>query len=183
MGSAQPTEPIRFGASWYPEHWPRGRWPEDLRLMREASCNVVRMGEFAWSALEPEPRRFDLDWLADAVALAADAGMATVLGTPTAAPPAWLVDRFPDLLAVDEDGRRTTFGRRCHYCVTSPDFHEAARRIAAAMASRFGDDPNVIGWQLDNEYNRVCYCDRCRAAFQRFLAERYGTLDRLNEAW
>ncbi|MDQ3780648.1 MAG: beta-galactosidase [Chloroflexota bacterium] len=151
--------------------------------MREAGLSVARMAEFAWSTMEPEAGRFDLDWLADAVALLAENGIATVLGTPTAAPPAWLVQQHRDLLAVAIDGRRVQFGNRCHYCVTSPDLHQAARRIATAMAERFGRDPNVIGWQLDNEYNRVCHCDRCRDRFQRYLAERFGSLAALNAAW
>lgn len=151
--------------------------------MREAGLTVVRMAEFAWSALEPEPGRFEFGWLADAIALLAENGIATVLGTPTAAPPARLVQQYPDLMAVDEHGRRVQFGNRCHACVTSPDFHEATRRIASAMADRFGAEPHVIGWQLDNEYNRVCFCDRCRDRFQRYLAERFGSLDALNAAW
>ena len=182
--TAQPVEhPLHFGAAYYPEHWPRERWPEDIRLMRAAGFTVARMAEFAWSTMEPEPGRFQLDWLADAIKLLADHGLATVLGTPTAAPPAWLVQAHPDLMAVAEDGRRVQFGNRCHYCVTSPDLHKASRRIVEAMAERFGDHPHVIGWQLDNEYNRVCYCDRCQTQFQHYLAESYGSLDALNEAW
>lgn len=174
---------LHLGAAYYPEHWPPERWPEDVRLMREAGLTVVRMAEFAWSAMEPEPGRFDLNWLAAAIALLADAGIVTVLGTPTAAPPAWLVQQHPDLMAVDASGRRVQFGNRCHYCVTSPDLHAATRRIVGAMAERFGANPHVIGWQLDNEYNRVCHCDRCRDRFQRSLAERFGSLDALNAAW
>ena len=174
---------LHLGAAYYPEHWPRERWPEDVRLMREAGLSVARMAEFAWSTMEPEAERFDFAWLAEAIGLLAENGIATVLGTPTAAPPAWLVQRHPDLMAVAADGRRVQFGHRCHSCVTSPDFHDAARRIVRAMAERFGRDPNVIGWQLDNEYNRVCYCDRCRDRFQGYLAERFGSLEALNEAW
>ena len=86
-------------------------------------------------------------------------------------------------MAVDESGRRVQFGNRCHYCVNSPEFHAAMRRIVSAMAEHFGDNPHVIGWQLDNEYNRVCHCDRCRGLFQRYLADRYGSLEELNHRW
>jgi beta-galactosidase len=174
---------LHFGAAYYPEHWPRDRWPEDIRLMRAAGFTVARMAEFAWSTMEPAPGHFDLDWLGDAIAELAQHGLVSVLGTPTAAPPSWLVQASPDLLAVDENGRRVQFGNRCHYCVTSPDLHAATQRIARAMAERFGKDPNVIGWQLDNEYNRVCYCDRCHFQFQQYLTETFGSLDALNEAW
>jgi beta-galactosidase len=174
---------LNLGAAYYPEHWPEERWLEDIRLMQAAGFTVVRMAEFAWSALEPSAAAFDLDWLARAIQLLADNGIATVLGTPTAAPPAWLVQENPDLLAVDENGRRVQFGNRCHYCVNSPEFRAAARRIVEAMAKRFGANANVAGWQIDNEYNRVCYCERCQGLFQQFLKEKFGSLDALNQHW
>jgi beta-galactosidase len=174
---------LHLGASYYPEHWPEERWPEDIRLMQEAGLTVVRMGEFAWSSMEPSPGEFRLDWLDRVIDQFSSTGIATVLGTPTAAPPAWLVSQNPDLLAVDEYGRRAQFGNRCHYCVNSPEFHAATQRIAKAMAERFGPNPNVVGWQIDNEFNRVCYCDRCRRLFQNYLQDRYSSLDTLNERW
>ncbi|NLF01944.1 MAG: beta-galactosidase, partial [Anaerolineales bacterium] len=174
---------LHLGAAYYPEHWPEERWAEDIRLMQAAGLTVVRMGEFAWSTLEPAESQFRLDWLERAISQLAEAGIATVLGTPTAAPPAWLVAQDPDMLAVDERGQRVQFGNRCHYCVTSPTMAAASHRIVTAMAEAFGQNPHVIGWQIDNEYNRVCYCERCRKEFQAFLAERYGTLDALNVAW
>jgi beta-galactosidase len=151
--------------------------------MREAGLTVARLGEFAWSTLEPAAGRFDFDWLERAVSMLAEAGIVSVLGTPTAAPPAWLVQQHPDLLATDENGRPVQFGNRCHYCVNSPEFHGATRRIVGAMAERFGQNSHVIGWQLDNEYNRVCYCERCRSLFQQYLAGKFGSLDALNHHW
>jgi beta-galactosidase len=151
--------------------------------MREAGLTVARLAEFAWSTLEPERGEFRFNWLERAISMLASAGIVSVLGTPTAAPPAWLVQEHPNLMAVDESGGRVQFGNRCHYCVNSPEFHAATRRIVSAMAERFGNNPHVIGWQLDNEYNRVCYCDRCRSLFQRYLAEKFGSLDTLNRHW
>ena len=174
---------LYLGAAYYPEQWPEERWSEDVTLMKEAGLNVVRMGEFAWSTLEPAEGEFHFEWLDQVIDLLADESILTVLGTPTAAPPAWLVTQYPDMLAVDENGRKAQFGNRCHYCVTSPDFHEAVRRIVSAMAEHFGSNPHVIGWQLDNEYNRVCYCDRCQSLFQEFLQSKYQTLNSLNEHW
>ncbi len=174
---------LHLGAAYYPEHWPEERWPEDIRLMQEAGLSVVRMAEFAWSAMEPAEAKFDLAWLERAINLLSNGGIVSVLGTPTATPPAWMVQKYPDLLAVDENNRRVQFGNRCHYCVNSPDFHAAVRRLVTAMAERFGNHPSVVGWQIDNEYNRVCYCDRCRRLFQEFLQKRYGSLETLNEHW
>ena len=174
---------LHIGSSYYPEHWPEERWPEDIRLMREAGMTVARLGEFAWSSLEPSSGDFHLDWLERVISQLAASGIASVLGTPTAGPPAWLASQYPDLLAVDEYGRRAQIGNRCHYCVNSPEFHAAVGQIVRAMAERFGSNPNVIGWQIDNEFHRVCYCDRCRTLFQDFLQARYGSLDDLNERW
>lgn len=176
-------ERLHFGAAWYPEHWPPERWAEDIRLMKEAHFTVVRMAEFAWSTLEPAEGQFRFEWLERAIEMLAEAGIQVVLGTPTAAPPAWLVTRYPETLAVDEHGRRVQLGNRCHYCVNAPEMHRAARRIVRAMAEHFGRHPQVIGWQIDNEYNRVCYCDHCRTCFQDFLRQEYGTLDELNARW
>ncbi len=174
---------IHFGASYYPEHWPAERWPIDADLMQAAGFNTVRMAEFAWSTLEPEAGHFEFEWLDRAIELLAVRGIQSVLGTPTAAPPAWLITQYPDILPIDHTGRRVQFGNRCHYCVTSPDLAVAARRVAEAMGRHFGAHPNVIGWQIDNEYNRVCYCDRCQRRFQAYLADRFGSINALNQRW
>ena len=174
---------LHLGASYYPEHWPEERWPDDIRLMKEAGMTVARLGEFAWSSMEPAASEFHLDWLERVIDQLAASGIVSVLGTPTAGPPAWLASQHPDFLAADEYGRRAQIGNRCHYCVNSPEFQVAVERIVRALAQCFGSNPNVIGWQLDNEYHRVCYCDRCQGLFQKFLQARYGSLDALNERW
>ena len=178
-----PPPRLHLGAAYYPEHWPEERWAEEVRLMHLAGLSVVRMGEFAWSTFEPSEGDFHFDWMDRAIKLLAKSNIQTVLGTPTAAPPAWLVQMYPDTLAVDEQGRQVQFGNRCHYCVTSPEFHQQTSRMVTAMAEFFGPSPFVIGWQLDNEYGRVCYCDRCRSLFQQYLAGKYGTLEELNRRW
>ena len=174
---------LHLGAAYYPEHWPEERWAEDIRLMSEAGFTVSRMGEFAWSTFEPAQGEYRFEWLDRAIGMLAEAGIASVLGTPTAAPPAWLTQAYPDTLAVDEVGLHLQHGNRCHYCVNSPQYHGLVQRIVSRMAEHFGPNPHVIGWQLDNEYNRVCYCDTCRKAFQQFLAEKYETLETLNQHW
>ncbi len=174
---------IRLGVAYYPEQWPRSRWPTDARMMAEAGLVVARVGEFAWSALEPEAGRFELDWLDEAVGVLAASGLEVVLGTPTAAPPAWLVEANPEILPVDIDGHKHRFGNRRHYCPNQPAFHAATERVVDALARRFGGDSRVVGWQVDNEFGGRCYCDRCRARFREWLRERYGSLERVNDAW
>ncbi len=181
--SPEPPKKIFLGAAYYPEHWPRERWPEDIRLMKEAGLNVVRMAEFAWAKMEPSDSDYQFKWLEQVIRLLENTGIQTVLGTPTAAPPAWLVKAHPEILLMEANGRRTFSGARCHFCANSEIYLQYTRRIAGRMAEQFGKNPAVIGWQIDNEYNRVCFCPDCRKKFQSFLEKRYGTLDNLNARW
>jgi len=177
------TNKLHLGAAYYPEHWPEDRWPEDIRLMKEAGFTVARLGEFAWSTFEPAEADFHFKWMDRAIDLLAKNGLVTVIGTPTAAPPAWLTHNYPGTLAMDQDGKKYEHGRRCHYCVNSVEYHTHTRRIVNAMAEHFGPNPNIIGWQFDNEYGTVCYCDTCRAKLQGYLAKKFDTLEDLNERW
>jgi beta-galactosidase len=172
-----------LGCAWYPEQWPEQRWIEDLRLMQQANINMVRIGEFAWSRMEPSEGSFDLDWLEHAADRAAEFGMSVVLGTPTAAPPAWLTQRYPETLAIREDGRQATHGARCHYSPTSPVYRRFCQRIAEVMAQRFGHHPRIIGWQIDNEYNSVSYDNETKRQFQGWLKTRFDSLETLAERW
>lgn len=176
-----------FGCDYYPEHWPEERWAEDARLMRQAGFNVVRLGEFAWALLEPEEGRYDFAWLDRAIATLAQQGIQTVLGTPTAVPPPWLVTKHPDILQQDEHRRPRHPGSRRHACANNPAYQEHSRRIVAALAGHYAGNPWVIGWQIDNEFGchstSTCYCDHCAAAFRRWLQARYGRLEALNTAW
>jgi beta-galactosidase len=173
----------RLGVAYYPEQWPRERWRTDAALMAEAGLSLVRLAEFAWARLEPEEGRFDFAWLDEVLEILGEAGLGVVLGTPTAAPPAWLVERRPEILPVRADGRRVGFGHRRHYCPNQPAFLEASERIVTALAERYGRDARVVAWQIDNEFGGRCFCERCRESFQEWLRERYGSLEHLNESW
>lgn len=174
---------FRFGVDYYPEHWPEERWPEDVRLMAEADVNVVRLAEFAWSYLEPRPDHFDFDWLDRALEVLRAHGIQAVLGTPTASPPPWVMAMYPDAYRVSQYGTRQTYGNRREYCPTHPGYRERSRIITRAMAEHYADHPAVIGWQTDNEFSGHCFCAICRADFQTWLREKYGSLDALNDAW
>src|SRR5579859_2074413 len=142
--------PLYLGAAWYPEQWPESRWEEDLTLMEKARVRFVRITEFAWSTMEPSEGHYDLDWVERAVRMAEKHHIAVVLGTPSAAPPAWLTSKYPETLRMETDGRRVTHGNRAQFSVTSQRYREFCRRIATEMARRYGHNPAVIGWQIDN---------------------------------
>jgi len=178
---------MKLGVCYYPEHWPQDRWPIDAQMMRDAGITVVRIGEFAWQRMEPAEGKFAWGWLDEAIAVLSRMDLQVVLGTPTAAPPAWLTHDYPDALPVDAEGRVRNSGARRHYCPTSPTYRRHSERIVRALAERYGRHPAVIGWQIDNEFGchatARCYCDQCLIAFRDWLKRRYGTLDALNAAW
>lgn len=178
---------MKLGVCYYPEHWPEARWAEDAALMKAAGLTYVRIAEFAWTALEPAEGQFTWEWLDRAIATLSGAGLQVVLGTPTPTPPAWLVRTHPDILPVDRDGKVREFGSRRHYCANNQVYRQHTARFVEAMARRYGANPAVTGWQIDNELGchdtARCYCPRCAAAFRFWLQKRYGSLPALNQAW
>lgn len=178
---------MKLGCCYYPEHWPEEWWAEDARRMRAMGLQLVRIGEFAWSRIEPEHGTYDWGWLDRAIETLHAAGLKVILGTPTATPPKWLVDRMPDMVAIDEQGRPRGFGSRRHYCFSHEGYREECRRIVTALATRYGKHPAIAMWQTDNEYGChdtvLSFSAAAASAFRGWLAARYGTPEALNTAW
>lgn len=151
--------------------------------MQDAHLNVVRVGEFAWSTEEPSEGQYNFGWLQRAIALAAKHHMVVVIGTPTDAPPAWLTSKYPDTLGMNADGRLRQHGNRRQFSYSSPRYREFCRQIVTQLAKRFGHNPNVIGWQIGNEYTDESFDPATRRQFQQFLKIKYRTLDNLNRRW
>ncbi|MEJ2008866.1 MAG: beta-galactosidase [Acidobacteriota bacterium] len=173
-----------YGADYYPEAWNESKWTKDAEMMQAAGINFVRMGEFAWVKMEPEEGHYDFSWLDRALKVLSAHGIHAILGTPTAAPPAWLYAKYPDIAAVGPDGIRYRFGSRRDYNLSNPHFIEATRRIVTALAEHYKNNPAVIGFQIDNELGNPYSYDRdSLAAFQNWCREKYKTLDALNKAW
>ena len=172
-----------FGGDYNPEQWSPEVWKEDVALMRQAGVNLVTVGVFAWSSLEPEPGRYEFGWLDQVMDLLHDGGIQVDLATPTASPPPWFSLRHPDALPVDAGGIRLTHGSRDTYCACAPAYREAAVGIARVLAERYSKHPALAMWHVHNEYGTTCYCDHAAAAFRRWLQQRYGDLGRLNAAW
>lgn len=180
-------EKLHFGVDYYPEHWERERWDTDAALMQKMGIQMVRMAEFSWHKLQPAEDTFDFGWLDEAIELLGKYGIYTIVGTPTAAPPAWMVHKHPDILPVDRQGRVRGFGGRHHDCQSNPVYREYIRKLVTQMAKHYGDNPYVIGWQPDNElgnsHQELCTCDHCRQRFQAWLQKKYGTTAALNQSW
>lgn len=176
---------LLHGADYYPEQW-LGH-PEiletDVRLMREAGVNCVSLGVFAWSSLEPEEGVYTLDWMAETVDRLYAAGVRVILATPSGARPAWLAEKYPEVLRVSDSLTRATFGGRHNHCFTSPVYREKVGAIDRKLAERFGGHPGVILWHISNEFGGACCCPLCRAAFREWLKKKYGSLQKLNEQW
>jgi beta-galactosidase len=178
---------MQLGVCYYPEHWPQSKWESDARRMAEMGIARVRIAEFAWSRMEPDPGRYEWEWLDTAIATLARHGLEIVIGTPTASPPKWLVDTHPEILPVARDGSVLQFGSRRHYDISSAVYREHCARIVGAMARRYGDHAAIVAWQTDNELGchgtLPSYTRAALHRFRRWLVERYETIDTLNAAW
>jgi beta-galactosidase len=174
-----------YGVQYYPEHWPEARWAVDAQMMQEAGINGVRMGEFAWSRLEPREGELDFTWMDRVVALLDDHGIKTLMCTPSRTPPPWVFDRYPGVRNVDADGHLVNYGKRYTIGLSHSEFIRLSQRIDRAVIEHFVGNDAIIGWQVDNEVGggNDCYCERCRRRFHHYLEETYGSIEALNDAW
>ncbi|PRO64707.1 beta-galactosidase [Alkalicoccus urumqiensis] len=173
------------GADYNPEQWKRypDVFEEDLRLMKKAQCNVMSVGIFSWTELEPEEGRYELDWLEEVINRLHENDISVFLATPTGARPAWMSRKYPEVLRVQADRTRNLHGLRHNHCFTSPVYREKTEAVNRKLAERFAAHQGVIGWHISNEYGGDCHCNYCQEAFRSFLKKKYGTLDALNHAW
>jgi beta-galactosidase len=174
---------IFYGGDYNPEQWPEQVREQDVELMLQARVNLVTLGVFAWSSLEPEPGRHTFDWLDRTLDRLHAAGIRAILATPTASPPPWFGLAHPEALPVTADGVRLWHGSRDTYCVHAPAYQAASAGIARALADRYARHPALALWHVHNEYGTDCHCALADAAFRDWLAGRYDTIDALNEAW
>ncbi|AIF48470.1 beta-galactosidase [Dyella japonica] len=177
-------EPMSFGVFYYPEQWPREQWQRDMNGMAKLGFGFTHMAEFSWTYLEPEEGRFDFQWLDDAIEMAHKAGLRVILGTPSGAPPAWMGEHYPEVYRVDEHGQRHEHGIRAEVSLSNAKYQAFVTRLVTAMAQHYSHDRRVWGWQIDNEPSSFAdFSDSARASFQRWLKDKYGTIDGMNAAW
>jgi beta-galactosidase len=177
----------QLGSCYYPEHWPKAQWAEDAKRMAGLGLKIVRVGEFAWSKFEATPGELTFDWMDQAVDTLGKEGLNVVMCTPTATPPRWMLEKHPDMLAVDLNGATRKFGSRRHYCFSHMAYRDESVRIAGLMAEHYCQHEAISAWQIDNEYGChdtvLSYSDAAQLAFQAWLKAKYGSIEVLNEAW
>jgi len=176
-----------LGVCYYPEQWPEEWWERDAARMAEVGIKFVRIGEFAWSKLEPSPGNLQFDWMIRAMDVLSRHDLKVIVGTPTATPPRWMIDKHPDMLPVDRNGRQKGFGSRRHYDFSHMGYRQESARITQLLVEAVGGHPALGGWQTDNEYGchgtTYSYSPAAKQGFQRWLEDKYGTVDALNQAW
>ncbi len=177
---------IWFGGDYNPEQWPSYMIQEDIRLMKKAGVNIVTLGVFAWTLLEPEEGVFSFEWLDDVVEKLFVAGIAVDMATATATPPRWLTTKHPEVLPCDKNGNIIWPGGRQHWRPTSSVFRKYALRLTEKMAEHYKNHPAIVSWHVSNElgcHNVFDYSEDAARGFQKWLKERYGSLEKLNAAW
>ncbi|MGN1067198.1 MAG: beta-galactosidase [Candidatus Fimimonas sp.] len=177
---------IFIGAAYYPEMWDESEVEKDVARCKELGLNVLRVGEFAWGSMEPKEGEFHFEWLKKVVDKLYQNGIYTVMCTPSATPPRWLLNKYEETRMVMHDLVRADVSSRCHTCKTSSVMRKKNAIIVTEMAKAFLDCKGIIGWQIDNEifpYSEGCYCENCKAAFRAYLKNKFGTVENLNEKW
>ena len=177
---------FQLGSDYYPEHFPIENVSKDASLMKAGGLNIVRMGDFAWFKMQPDSNTYTLDWLVKTVDTLGKHQIKTLLCTPTAAIPKWMFDQYPDIMQVTETGQRKSYGKRRHACLNNETYRNYSVKIAQQLATAFANNPNVEGFQIDNELmaeEPYCYCETCRLKFSNWLKDKYKTIENLNNTW
>lgn len=171
------------GADYNPDQWSSEVWDKDIELMKECHCNTMTLGIFSWAQLEPREGQYTFEWLDTIMDKLAERGYHAILATPTAAQPAWMSKKYPDVLRTGEDRRRCLHGNRLNHCLSSPIYRTKCAGMAEILAHRYGQHPALILWHVSNEYNNPCYCANCQNAFREWLKARYQNIEALNAKW
>lgn len=174
---------VLYGGDYNPEQWPEDSWEKDMQLFKKAHLNSATINVFSWAKLEPQEGKFDFSELDRIVEILSKNNMQIVMGTSTAAIPAWMFKKYPDVARVDYHGRRHVFGGRENFCPSSPNFSRLASELVTQLAKRYANNPHIVAWHISNEYGGNCYCQNCEATFRKWLKDKYHTLDALNNAW
>ncbi len=175
---------MKIGVYYYPEQWPREQWERDLKNIKKLGFEFTHFAEFAWTFMEPEEGKYDFKWLDDALAIAEKQGLKVIMCTPTPTPPAWMGEKYPEIYLVDASGRRREHGNRANQSVSNEKYREFVAKIVTELGKRYGNNKNVMGWQVDNEPGAPDdFSPSAQKGFQKWLKAKYGTIEKLNAEW
>lgn len=183
MINAPGIDKIPYGGDWNPEQWDESEWMKDLETLPKAGIDILTVNVFGWASLQQDEDLWDFSRLDRVLEAASERGFKICLATGTAAHPAWMARKHPDILRVDIQGRKRKFGGRHNSCPSSPTYRSQSVRLAAELAKRYGAMENLAAWHVSNEYSDACWCESCEKRFRLWLERRYGTVDALNRAW
>lgn len=172
-----------YGGDYNPEQWPEDTWANDIQIFKQAHLNSATINVFSWALLEQREGEYDFSKLDKIVKELSDANFDIVLATATAAMPAWMFKKYPDVARVDYQGRRHVFGQRHNFCSNSKNYQVLASKLVKKIVSRYYKNPHIKVWHVNNEYGGNCYCDNCQNAFRDWLKYKYKNLETLNKAW
>ncbi len=175
---------MSMGIYYYPEHWDKSEWERDIKNISEIGFEFIHIAEFAWIDMEPQEGTYKFDWLDTVIDLAAKYKLKVILGTPTAISPVWMGIKYPEIYLMGPDYQRAEHGTRAQQSLSNPVWRDFAKKIITKMGERYGSNPNVIGWQLDNEPEaKEDYSPSSQEAFRTWLKNKYKNIDALNNAW
>ena len=172
-----------YGGDYNPEQWEESVWEEDMRMFHLAGIDCVTLNVFSWAALQPDEVTYRFERLDKIMDLVRRNHLKVVLATSTAAHPAWMAKKYPEVLRTEFNGMKRKFGSRHNSCPNSPVYQKYSRALAEKLAERYGKYDNIVAWHISNEYGGECYCENCEKAFRVWLKEKYGTIEEVNRAW
>jgi len=183
MAYGKQIRQVLYGGDYNPEQWPEEIWQEDMRMLKKAHINIVTLNVFSWAALQPDEDTYNFEKLDKIMELVKENGLKVCMATSTAAHPAWMAKRHPDVLRTDADGKRRKFGARHNSCPNSPTYRHYAPKLAAELAKRYKNYDNIVAWHISNEYGGECHCENCEKAFREWLRKKYGTIENMNQSF
>lgn len=183
MIESQKVNKILYGGDYNPEQWPEEIWEEDMRLFKIANIDIVTLNVFSWAMLQPSEEKYDFTKLDKIMKMVKDNGLKVCMATSTAAHPAWMARKYPDILRVEKNGMKRKFGARHNSCPNSPTYRKYSVELAKQIAQRYKDYDNIVAWHVSNEYGGECYCDNCAKAFRKWVKNRYKTIEEVNKVW
>lgn len=174
---------VLYGGDYNPEQWPEEIWKEDMRLFALAGIDIVTLNVFSWAALQSDENTYHFEKLDRIMDLVEANGLKVCMATSTAAHPAWMAKKYPDVLRTEFNGMKRKFGSRHNSCQNSPAYRKYSALLAGKLAERYGKRECIVSWHICNEYGGECYCENCEKAFRRWLKKKYGTIENVNKAW